>query len=413
MRPTTTAAVIAVTLAGVAALLLAFDPFAPASAEPMKPVFDGADADRARIAVRLERVAEGFERPTDVQPVPGRPGTLIVLEKAGVARWLELDGGRTGAWFRLDVPTRSEQGLLGLAFHPRFEANGRFFVHYTAVVAGQNTSRIAEWRAQPGKPIADAAPREVRAVLEVAQPFVNHNAGQLAFGPDGALYVGLGDGGAANDPKGHGQDRSTLLGAMLRLDVDAGGDKPYAIPPDNPFAGPRAVEGVRPEIWAWGLRNPWRYTFAPDGRLVVADVGQNRYEEVTLVAAGENHGWNAREGAHCFPSGEVCTDGPYVTPIWEYPRGEGISITGGPVYTGDAIEGLRGRYVFGDYGSGRMWALTLPPPGAKKALQPESALAALGRWPIRPSTFGVDHRGEIYVADFDGGGLYRIAVASD
>ncbi|MEZ4435575.1 MAG: PQQ-dependent sugar dehydrogenase [bacterium] len=391
----------------ILAALLGVSPACARTAEPppdtaLAPSYEGPDARREKIAIRLVPVAEGFEQPTDIQPVPGQPDRLIILEKTGAAKWLDPKTGESGPWLRREVLTRSEQGLLGLAFHPKFKENGRFFVNYSVEVDGKKTTRVAEWAVEPGKPIAATTPREVRAVIEVTQPYANHNAGQLAFGPDGLLYVGLGDGGAANDPHNHGQDLSTLLGTMLRLDVDRG--EPYAIPPDNPFVG---RDGARAEIWAYGLRNPWRYAFAPDGRLVVADVGQNAWEEITLVGRGENHGWKVREGGHCFPSGEKCLGGDVFTdPIWEYPRSEGISVTGGHVYTGKGIPALTGRYVFGDYGSGRLWALALP---ADKRLQPESAIRALGRFPLSPTAFGVGADGEMYVADFARGRIYRFS----
>jgi glucose/arabinose dehydrogenase len=327
---------------------------------------------------------------------------MVVLEKPGSIQWLDVNTGKSGPWLRREVLTRSEQGMLGLAFHPKFKANGRFFLNYSVDVSGQKTTRVAEWAVEPGNPIADTQPREVRTIIEVAQPYANHNAGQLAFGPDGMLYIGLGDGGAANDPHGHGQNLGTLLGSMLRLDIDRA--EPYAIPADNPFVG---REGARGEIWAYGLRNPWRYSFAPDGRLVVADVGQNAFEEITIVGRGENHGWKVREAAHCFPGGERCHgDTVYTDPVWEYPRNEGISVTGGYVYTGKSIPALVGRYVFGDYGSGRLWALALP---QAKSLQPDSAIRALGGFDVTPATFGVDHAGEMYVADFARGRIYRFS----
>jgi len=389
---------------GVGAAVTLMTLRAPAEARAPRPVFDGADTTRSRIPIRLVPVADGIERPTDIQPVPGRPGTLVVLSKTGAAHWIA--GAERGEWFSIRVPTRSEQGLLGLTFHPGFAVNGRFFVHYTARGERSNLTRVEEWSASAVAPFS-VGPKPARVVLEVPQPYPNHNGGQIAFGPDGMLYIGLGDGGAANDPHGHGQDRGSLLGAILRLDVDGGA--PYAVPKDNPFAGPRAEDGVRPEIWAWGLRNPWRFAFAPDARMVVADVGQNRLEEVTLVAAGENHGWALREAARCFPPGARCSSAGLVDPVWQYPRGEGVSITGGYVYTGPA-KALAGRYLFGDFGSGRIWALTLPPPGANKSVQPDSAVAALGRWPIQISTFGAGHDGSIYVADFGGGVIYRVMV---
>lgn len=374
-----------------------------ARAVTLTPTFEGVDGQRRQIGVGLVQVAEGFDQPTDIQAVPGQAGRLVVLEKSGAAKWWVPASGEVGPWLRRAVLTRSEQGLLGLAFHPKFASNGRFFVNYSVDVGGQKTTRVAEWAVAAGKALAETAPREVRTIIEVAQPWANHNAGQLAFGPDAMLYVGLGDGGAANDPKGHGQNLGTLLGSMLRIDVDRPGEggRAYAIPADNPFV---KQAGARPEIWAYGLRNPWRYAFAPDGRLVVADVGQNRYEEIAIVGKGENHGWNRREGRHCFPPGSDCADFASVDPIWEYPRSEGVSVTGGLVYTGSVVA-LRGLYVFGDYGSGRLWALPLPSAEGGAASEP---VRALGRFEVSPTAFGVDHDGEMYVADFARGRIYRI-----
>lgn len=319
----------------------------------------------------------------------------MVLEKAGAARL--VTAGKARAWFSVPVRTRSEQGLLGVAFHPKFAQNGRLFLDYTPK-DGEPRTRVAEWRVDPS---TLAGPREDHVVLEVPQPYPNHNAGQLQFGPDGFLYVGLGDGGYADDPHGHGQNLNTLLGTMLRLDVD--GQAPYAVPPDNPFVG-RA--DARPEIWAYGLRNPWRYAFAPDGRLVVGDVGQNLYEEVTIVGRGENHGWNLREAEHCFPPKRECTQGTLVDPVWSYDRKGGASITGGVVYLGKALPALHGKYIFGDFASGRVWALTLPPAGAPTRA---TAVEPLGRWPITISAFGRDPAGEVYATDFGGGQLLKLS----
>lgn len=380
-----------VVLGGLLSLSIVVAKQCPAALEPE---YAGADAGRRQVAVKLVPVAEGLSQPTDLQPVPGQPDLMVVLQKKGQARWLEPDTGKTGRWFEVKVETASEQGLLGLAFHPKFTENGRFFLNYVIETSAGDVTRVAEWKVQPGQDLRLSKPTEVRTVLEVPQPYVNHNAGQLAFGPDGMLYVGLGDGGAANDPQGHGQDLGTLLGAMLRLDID--GERPYAIPKDNPFVG---RDGVLPEIWAYGLRNPWRYAFTPGGELVVADVGQNKWEEVTIVRRGENHGWNKREAAHCFPPGRACEKGDLVDPVYEYGREEGISITGGYVYTGETIPELKGKYVFGDFGTGRLWAIDLP---ADRRLVPAKEALSLGRWPIAPASFGQDARGELYIADFNG-----------
>ncbi len=365
----------------------------------LRPRFEGADAERRRIDVRLVVAAEGFDHPTDMQPVPGHPELVVVLEKKGVAWWLDLGAGTRGRFFEIDALTASEQGLLGLAFHPDFVNNGRLFTHHTGEADGADHSLVIAWRAQQSDP-RKGEPRRGETLLSVAQPYPNHNAGQLAFGPDGKLYVGMGDGGFKDDPHGHGQNPDTLLGTMLRLDVD--GDA--LVPADNPFVG---RPGHRPEIWAYGLRNPWRYSFAPDGRLVVADVGQNTTEEITIVGRGENHGWALREGDHCFPSDSDCPPRPeLVDPIYTYPRSEGQSITGGYVYTGDDVDALHGHYVFGDFVTGRLWAFELPPAG--QAVQPERVYA-LGRFNLLPSAFGLDAQGRLYVVDYGTGRLLRIA----
>lgn len=371
-----------------------------------------AEAGQAAVrgAVVLEKVAEGFAQPTDVQFVPGSAQRLVVLEKGGTARWLRLDDARRGVLFQVQVRTASEEGLLGLAFHPHFVDNGLFYVHYTPGGDSAHRSRIAKWKhTSPGDFGAGKA-SEIRVLLEVAQPYQNHNAGQLAFGPDGMLYIGMGDGGLADDPHDNGQDVSTLLGSMLRIDVDhPQGELGYGIPSDNPFL---KTKGARPELWAIGLRNPWRFTFAPDGRMIVGDVGQDAWEEIDIVRAGDNLGWPVREGLTCFKEHAQCAQ-QFVEPIHVYGRDIGTSLTGGHVYGGSAIPWLRGHYLFADFISGRFFALMPPasrdlgglgglPGGGLPAM-------ALGRWPVLPSAFGIDSTGEVYVTAFAHGILYRFA----
>ena len=348
-------------------------------------------------------VARGFPRATDIQFVPGLAGAAVVLQQTGEARLLTVPAtGAAGAGssplvFEVEVHSYSELGLLGLAFHPRYEQNGLLYVNYTP--KGPLRTRIAEWKLERER-LGKERAKELRVLLEVEQPYSNHNAGQLAFGPDGMLYIGLGDGGSADDPHGHGQNLGTLLGSLLRIDVDRRDPGlPYAIPKDNPFVQ-RA--GARPEIWAYGLRNPWRYSFDPRGRLIAADVGQNHWEEVDIVERGANLGWNRREGRHCFPIGSSCDAKGLVDPIFEYPRSDGISITGGYVYEGKTLSELRGKYVFGDYGSGRIWALDLP-----EANKPATA-RVLGVWPRTIATFGRDAAGEIYAGDYASGEILRL-----
>jgi glucose/arabinose dehydrogenase len=375
------------------------DDYALDAQEPMTPDGTAASVD---IAVRLTPIAKGIEQPTDIQFPPG-PGTLaIVLSKTGDARWLDVATGKHTLAFHIDVVTASEEGLLGLAFHPRFRENGRFYVNYVAGVKGRDISHVAEWTSpNPSDPRA-AAPRPGRVLMTVFQPYANHDAGQLAFGPDGFLYVGWGDGGYADDPHDNGQNPRAMLGKMLRIDVDRADDgRPYAIPPDNPFVG---RPDFLPEIFAYGLRNPWRYSFDPKGRLVVADVGQNTWEELHIVRAGDNLGWNIKEGFACFRKNrEGCERKDLVDPVLAYGRELGGSITGGYVYLGKRVPTLSGLYVFGDFTSGRLFAAPLPDDRTQRV-----ALKKLGQWPILPASFGRDADGELYVASLDRGEIYRI-----
>jgi len=366
----------------------------------LRPVVDGKDAGRRRIEVALAPVARGFDSPTDVQFPPGERALCVVLEKGGAAKWASVADGSSGPLFSVEVLTEAEEGLLGLAFHPRFSENGRFFINYVASVGGQDTTVVEEWRVPPGADLRNARPRAERRILTQEQPYQNHNAGQLAFGPDGLLYVGFGDGGFADDPRGNGQNPKTWLGKMLRIDVDrppAG--QAYGVPADNPFAG---KAGWLPEIYALGLRNPWRYMFDPKGRLVVADVGQNLWEEVTIVERGSNHGWNVREARHCFKPKEGCATAGLVDPVYEYDHEEGQSITGGYVYEGKSAPALAGKYLFADFTSGRAWALDLP-----ERADGTAGVWALGRWSMLPVTFGKAADGEVYLVDFGEGVIYR------
>ncbi len=366
--------------------------------------FDGKDADRRRIDVRLTEVAKGFTELIGIELVPGQPDVFVALEKGGTAYWHSLSSGQRGELFQIDVLTVSEEGLLGIAFHPRYRENGRFFIHYVAEdEKGRHMSRVDEYTVPAGADLTKAKKSFAKRIFQVEQPYPNHNGGHLAFGPDGFLYIGYGDGGFANDPHGHGQNLSTYLGAMLRIDVDRSSDgRPYAIPPDNPFAGrPDAL----PEIFAYGLRNPWRYAFDPKGRLVAGDVGQDRYEEITYVGRGDNLGWNVREARHCFEPEQGCRTEGLVDPFYEYGREEGQSVTGGVVYTGTRLPALKGKYVFGDFVTGRLWALDLPEPSPKPPLV---EAYALGKWPILPTSFARDEQGEVYVCDFNDGKVFRL-----
>ena len=363
-----------------------------------------SDADAQREAsplVRLRVVASGFTQPVDLQFVPGVEGLALVLEKQGRARLVQLtDTGEAAApgaeVLSLPVRSASELGLLGWAFHPRYRENGLFYLNDNPLEGGLRT-RISEWQL-PLDALGKQPPRLLRVLLEIEQPFQNHDGGQVAFGPDGFLYIGMGDGGSRADPHGNGQNLGTLLGKMLRIDVDA--QPSYALPPDNPFLH---TPGARPEIWAYGLRNPWRFSFDAKGRLIAGDVGQDRYEEVDIVASGDNQGWNVREAAHCFSPPDGCATAGMVDPIFEYGRDAGNSISGGQVYTGQRIAWLRDRYVFGDYVSGRLWSLELP---AERGRAGKGEL--LGRFQHAFSAFARDAKGEIYALDFARGLILRL-----
>lgn len=361
-----------------------------------------APADLAGLTFAVAPTGLEFERPVQVTSAPDGSGRLFVVEQAGLI-WVVRDGARSEAPF-LDIEELvgsqgNEQGLLSVAFHPGYAENGQLFVNYTD--RGGDTV-VARYRASSDPERADAAGAEV--LLRIAQPAPNHNGGLLKFGPDGYLYIGTGDGGAAGDPWGSGQNLEALLGKILRIDVD--GAPPYTIPADNPFVG---QAGARAEIWAWGLRNPWRFSFdRATGDLYIADVGQNEQEEVHFQASGspggENYGWNVMEGDACFRAAG-CDQSGLELPVAVYghsgPEG-GCSITGGYVYRGAAYPQIAGVYLYADYCSGNMWALQRGGDGWQNTLA--------GTINIRVSSFGEDAAGELYLTDRDGGGLYRLVV---
>ena len=387
-----------------------------AASDAFRPVFDGPDEGRERVLVTLRPVADGFSKVTDIRFMPGSTRWMVVLEKAGRASWVDLTDGRTHPLLKMDVATASEQGLLGLSFFPDFARTRRMVVNATIKREGKRFSQISVWTLPKGEPPLEA--RFSHVILEVEQPYANHNGGCVAFGPDGMLYIGFGDGGWRADPHHNGQNGRTFLGSMLRLDIRASSpEKPYVVPPDNPFVG---RDCCRPEIYAIGLRNPWRFSFGLHGELIVADVGQDKWEEIDVIPPGANAGWPIMEAFHCFEPASGCRREGLLPPIYAYPHPEGISVTGGYVYRGKRIPELKGRYVFGDFGTGRLWALSIPPkahpvkssiPGRDADEGPDLEalhLKTLGRWPILISTFGIDGAGEIYVADFQTGKIYRI-----
>ena len=290
----------------------------------------------------------------------------------------------------------NEEGLLGLAFDPEYKNNGYFYVYYSAIPPRRSViSRFSVNTNDSNK----ADPSSELVIMEVAQPYSNHNGGNIIFGPDKYLYIGLGDGGSAGDPHGHGQNRGTLLGSILRIDVSSPSRQGrYKIPSDNPFVG---IAGTRGEIWAYGLRNPWRFSFdRVTGLLWAGDVGQDGYEEVDIIEKGGNYGWNIMEGSHCFPLlVSNCNRNGLKLPIAEYSHDDGCSITGGFVYRGSKLRFLYGAYVYGDYCSGKVWALRYD--GARITEHIEIASTTLSI-----SSFGEDEKGESYILSFDGR-IYR------
>lgn len=340
-----------------------------------------------------------FDRPVDLQHAGDGTDRLFVLEQhRGIIRVFTNDPATTTSTVFLDISvgTSNEEGLLGLAFHPDFADNGYFYIYYSAT--GPRRSVVARYQVDPNDPNR-ANPDSEQVVLEVAQPYGNHNGGQIAFGPDGYLYIALGDGGSAGDPQGNGQNPRTLLGSILRIDVDrSAGGLNYGIPADNPFAG--NTMGYREEIYAYGLRNPWRFSFDPEtGMMWSGDVGQNAYEEVDIIQSGGNYGWNTMEGLHCFSPSSGCDQSGLILPVWEYPHSQGRSITGGYVYRGPTVPELTGRYIYGDFTSGRIWALAYD--GDQAVENVELLDTGFGI-----ASFGTDPNNELYICAFDGR-IYR------
>lgn len=344
-----------------------------------------------------------FDRPVGIYSSGDSTGRLFVLEQRGVIYVFDNHRDTAAATVFLDIQDRvnsagSEEGLLGLVFHPDFVDNGFFFVDYTASDPRRTViSRYSVVSSDPNQ--ADKA--SGRVLLEVLQPYSNHNGGQLAFGSDGYLYIAMGDGGSAGDPHGNGQNRSALLGKILRIDVDRmSGDLNYGIPSDNPFVG--NTVGYREEIYAYGFRNPWRFSFDPvTGWLWAADVGQDEVEEVDIVDKGGNYGWNIMEGNICFQLSAGCNQTGLSIPIWTYSHSLGYSVTGGFVYRGSVHSELVGSYIYADFGSGRIWSLSYD--GLNEAVNKELVDSDLS-----VTSFGVDEQNELYICSFDGK-IYRLA----
>jgi glucose/arabinose dehydrogenase len=363
--------------------------------------------------IRLTRIFPQMEllRPVQALQAPGDDRALFVLEQAGRVLRLDLPSTQaTEAVTWLDIRKQvndqgNEEGLLSMVFHPKYRENGFVYVYYTA--SRPRRSELTRFTVDKAAGRPDIASAKV--LLEVGQPYANHNGGTVLFGPDGMLYLSLGDGGAANDPQGHGQNPGSLLGKVIRIDVDREeGGRPYAIPKDNPFVG---VQGTRPEIWALGLRNVWRMSFdRGTGRLYGGDVGQNAWEEIDIIERGGNYGWNPREGRHEFAGVKPgAAPARFIDPVAEYGRSEGVSVTGGFVYRGERLPGLRGVYLYADYAFGTIWGLRCDATGCGEPVVVWRRQGARSMW----SSFGELNDGELVLCAFDGtesgpGSLWRI-----
>jgi glucose/arabinose dehydrogenase len=372
----------------------------PPATRPSTQAFDPS-----AVAIDLEPVVGGLSSPLAVTHAADGSGRTFVAEQGGAIRIIR-DGALVDRPF-LDISDRissgGEQGLLGLTFHPDFPTDPRFFVNYTDPNGDTRVVSFAQGASDPDR--ADLS-SEIR-LLFIDQPFANHNGGALAFGPDGFLYIATGDGGSGGDPQGNGQNLDTLLGKILRIDVDeTEADHPYAIPADNPFVG-RA--GAQPEIFTYGMRNPWRMSFdRATGDLWIGDVGQGAWEEIDVVRAGtsgQNFGWNRMEGAHCFRPTEGCEDPSLVLPVTEYGRNLGSTVIGGGVYRGSQQPLLVGGYVFADYGSGRVFLIDSTSDGPTEPVVALESDATI-------SSFGEGEDTELYATDLQSGELLHVVATS-
>lgn len=367
----------------------------------VSPIASSAAFDPAAITIGLESVVGGLDAPLAVTNAGDGSGRLFVAQQGGAIR-IVRDGRLVDAPF-VDIADRitsgGERGLLGLAFHPNFPTDPRIFVDYTDE---NGDTRVSSFSLDPASPDRADPTSEIRLVF-IKQPYPNHNGGALAFGPDGFLYISTGDGGSGGDPHGNGQSLATLLGKILRIDVDrTDGDKTYAIPADNPFVG-RA--GAQPEIFTYGMRNPWRISFdRATGDLWIGDVGQGSWEEIDVVRAGtsgQDFGWNLMEGAHCFRPSDGCEAPSLVLPVTEYGRDEGSTVIGGGVYRGSVQPGLAGGYVFADYGSQNVFLIDAAVDGPTKPVIALESGATI-------SSFGEDEAGELYATDLSSGELLHV-----
>jgi glucose/arabinose dehydrogenase len=357
----------------------------------------------AGLAVTMEPFVDGLDSPLAAVNAGDGSGRVFVVEQGGLIRIVN-DGRLLPDPFldiSAEISSGGERGLLGLAFHPDYPQDPRFFVDYTDT---SGDTHVASFTVDPSNPDRANQGSEQRLVF-VDQPYANHNGGALGFGPDGDLYIALGDGGSGGDPHGNGQKLSTMLGKILRIDVGKPDATSYTDPPDNPFV---STEGAEPSIFLYGLRNPWRFSFdRATGDLWIGDVGQGAWEEVDVArkgTSGENYGWNRMEATHCFRPSEGCDENGLTMPVAEYSHSDGCTVIGGYVYRGSAQPALAGGYVFGDYCSGTIWAID---PAGDQLREP----TVVGHMDGSLSSFGEDEAGELYVTDLSGGRLLKVTAS--
>jgi glucose/arabinose dehydrogenase len=345
-----------------------------------------------------------FTNPVEFTHASDGTNKVYVIEQRGVIRVFDNVSSATQAPVFLDIDAKvdagGEMGLLGLAFHPDFETNGFFYVNYNRNSPSRQTV-IARYTATKGSQMADPASEKILLTFE--QPYTNHKGGKMAFGSDGYLYIATGDGGSGGDPQNNAQNRRNLLGKILRIDVNKTEKGNYGIPTDNPYAN--STEGFMPEIYAYGLRNPWRFSIdASTNRIWAGDVGQNEVEEIDIITKGGNYGWKIKEGNDCYGTSGNCDQSGLVAPVWAYDQGsDGRSVTGGVVYRGKKLPGLVGKYVFGDYVSGKIWSLKYDGSKATNSGDKISNVNSI-------SAFGEDANNELYILDYSAGKIYSLVA---
>ena len=360
------------------------------------PVAEPANLAPIKVTNAFPRLS--FSSPVEFTHANDGSNRVFVVEQAGQIQVFDNNPETKSVATYLDIRSKvasgGEMGLLGLAFHPNFKENGFLYVNYTK----NNPRETVISRFKASSPTAaQVDPNTEEVLLTFAQPYANHNGGKILFGPDGYLYIATGDGGSGGDPQNNSQNLGSLLGKILRIDVNGTNNGKYAIPADNPFVG---RDGVRPEIFAYGLRNPWRISFDAQGQLWAGDVGQNKIEEIDIVTKSGNYGWRLKEARECYNPNQNCNKEGVTDPVWQYTHDNGdVSVTGGSVYRGRAVPALKGKYIYADYASGRVWALTLTgnTPTNQEIVRQAGAISA----------FGEDQKQELYLCNHGEGTILR------